>query len=132
MTVISPEAPGGTEGPNALFGIDAPKALSRLGGNRAFFTKLLERFVTGSLYKDFIASLETENASDIRDKAHALKGVAANLSLTPLFEHIAALEQESKDGAVIRRDDPRLKDLERVYQKTMDTAHRMIENPALV
>jgi len=74
--------------------IDVQDALKRVGGNSALYKNLLTRFAEGDQFKKFDESLEGGNKTDISHAAHAIKGVAANLSLIRLRDVSAALEQE--------------------------------------
>ena len=82
-------------------GIDVPDALRRLGGKAGLFCRL-----HGDLCRDYGAAADgIEAALDAGDtesaagQAHAIKGVAANLSATDLHAAAAALE------TAIRRDE---------------------------
>ncbi len=82
-------------------GIDIPDALRRLGGKAGLFCRL-----HGDLCRDYAtsadgieAALEAGDTESAAGQAHAIKGVAANLSATDLHAAAAALE------TAIRRDE---------------------------
>ena len=70
-------------------GVDVDSGLNRLNGNEALFVKLLGTFVrTMESYNvslDFDGS-DSEEVASVTEKAHAIKGAAGNLSITPIYE----------------------------------------------
>jgi HPt (histidine-containing phosphotransfer) domain-containing protein len=79
--------------------IDTDEALGRLMKNKKLLCRLLTSFLANegfSMLKDEIIKKDYKAASD---HAHAIKGVAANLSLKALYERMKILEQMLKDGA---------------------------------
>jgi two-component system sensor histidine kinase/response regulator len=76
-------------------GLDAVVGLRRVGGNRDVYLRLLRRFAEGqggAAHRVREALAAGERASAERE-AHTVKGVAANLGLTTLSDHAAALER---------------------------------------
>ena len=68
-------------------GIKVDEGLNRLGGNTAIYTKK----VTTSYVKmrrgySVDPNFDSENYQDVIEVAHAIKGAAGNLSITPLYE----------------------------------------------
>ena len=60
--------------------------VNRLGGNKALYRRLLGNFVKAVRENGISTDFDEENYSDITDKAHAIKGIAGNLSVTPVYE----------------------------------------------
>jgi HPt (histidine-containing phosphotransfer) domain-containing protein len=103
--------------------INAGEGLQRVMNNGKLYARLLEKFkADGSL-----ASLEAQVASGDLDKAqaaaHALKGLAANLSLTELFERTRDLEAQIKEGAI---QEGALETVKTVYVETLAKADEVI------
>ncbi len=67
-------------------GVNIEEGMERLCGNEALYRKLLGTFVK-SIDK-YPVSIEEGEADykEATDNAHAIKGMAGNLSLTPIFE----------------------------------------------
>lgn len=67
-------------------GVDIDDGLKRLNGNEKLYTRLLGTFIktfdAGVVKPDFDAN----NCNEAIEKAHAIKGTAGNLSLTPIYE----------------------------------------------
>jgi HPt (histidine-containing phosphotransfer) domain-containing protein len=78
-----------------LEGIDAGAGLRNVGGDGAFYSKLLERF--WRTYKLAHSALEADAAASnwtaVGERAHALRGSAAGIGATALCEAAEALEQ---------------------------------------
>lgn len=67
-------------------GVDIDGGLARLGGNEKIYTKLLGSF-TKAINQYYVEpDFSATDYGDIIEKAHALKGAAGNLSITPLYE----------------------------------------------
>lgn len=96
-------------------GTDIDEGLARLGGNKALYERLLDSFIkameTNNVEPDFdVADLET-----IIEKTHAIKGVAGNLSITPIYEaytNIVALLRKGETGQARKA----LKDIKSVQE----------------
>ena len=78
-----------------IAGVDMVAGIDRLGGNTALYAQLLQKLCvnyadTSDTVKKLIESGEMEEARHI---AHAVKGVASNLSATAMAESAARLEQ---------------------------------------
>lgn len=85
--------------PDALPGLEIAQALGRMGGHADLLLKLLGDFRT--LNADEIAQIRgllAEEREPARRRAHTLKGTAAVLGATSLFEAARALEYAIRDG----------------------------------
>ena len=60
-------------------GVNVEEGLARLNKNKALYEKLLGTF-TGLM--DF----DEQNYEEITERAHAIKGAAGNLSITPVYD----------------------------------------------
>lgn len=122
-------APSTEDGLSGLPGIDVKNGLFVMGGNASLYARMLKKFSESTLYDDLLAAIERGSASDIQSQSHALKGVAANLSLRPLLELVTEIEQEAKAGSSIACDDPRLNVLKETYHTARQSAAAAGENP---
>jgi HPt (histidine-containing phosphotransfer) domain-containing protein len=78
--------------------IDIESALARLRGNKALYVKMLGLFFAGNDLSELEAAV-AENALDKAGNiAHAIKGVAGNLSLTALYDESVELMQTLRRG----------------------------------
>lgn len=67
-------------------GVNVSDGINRLGGNEALYKKLLGTFVKTIRGYDIKPDFDEENYNDVIEKAHAVKGIAGNLSITPIYE----------------------------------------------
>jgi len=125
-------SPDGDGAGAALYGVNAKKGMALLGNNAKLYVRLLTSFASKTMYEDFLDSLDTADCGVVREKAHALKGVAANLSLEFIYEMIMAIEMDAKNGILITKDDPRLPVLDETYKKTYATIQAIIADPSLL
>lgn len=102
----------GSDLPDSLPGLEIAQALGRMGGHADLLLKLLGDFRT--LNADEVAQIRAALAEEreaARRKAHTLKGTAAVLGATNLFEAARALEYAIRDGLVGE-------ELERAFEET--------------
>ncbi|WP_200334085.1 PAS domain S-box protein [Thiocystis violacea] len=88
-----------------LSGVDVPRGLAMLGGNRAKYLSLLGRFLVSHEGDPARMSeaLEVHGFEQIRQLAHGLKGVAGTLGITEVAQGAAEL-----DAAIRASDQPDL------------------------
>jgi len=94
--------PAGAADPLAeLPGLDIPRVLKRLGGNRTLLVRLLREFreESGASVAAIGKALERGEAALARRLSHTLKGVAGNLSATRVQASALALEEAIAQGA---------------------------------
>ena len=75
------------------FGADVESGLGRCMNNEAFYLRLVEKSLSDPSYdrlKDAIAANDLDAAFEA---AHALKGVAGNLSITPVFDAVSEITE---------------------------------------
>jgi len=98
------------------FNVD--EALGRMMGNKMILVKLLNKFVESTDIVPLKEDIEKKDYAAAAEKAHALKGVSANLALTELNSLAKALELNLKEqnGADY---DKNFADMADVFEKTM-------------
>ena len=72
----------------------------RVMNNGKLYAKLLNKFKTDTNLNDLIAFSEGQDWEKAQIAAHTIKGVAANLSLTELFNQSLAVETQLKEKLV--------------------------------
>lgn len=78
-------------------GVDVKSAVARLGGNEEIYQDILVGFLEDLeqyTVKDYLESGDCEKACQ---NAHALKGAAGNLGLTPMFQMYARMNALLKE-----------------------------------
>lgn len=66
--------------------VDVDGGLKRINGNEKLYTKLLGSFSKSINTYRVEADFDGNDYNDIIEKAHAIKGVSGNLSITPVYE----------------------------------------------
>ncbi len=72
-------------------GVDIDGGLKRLGGNEQLFTRLLGSFLKTMEKNSVETDFDETDCAETIEKAHAIKGTAGNLSITPLYESYAEI-----------------------------------------
>jgi HPt (histidine-containing phosphotransfer) domain-containing protein len=91
--------------------------------NGKLYAKLLTKFKADSSLNDLAASAEAEEWEKAQAAAHTLKGIAANLSLTELFNQSLEAETQIK-GKSLKNES--LEKLKACFTETMVQAERVI------
>ena len=68
------------------WGANAEEGLQRCMNNEALYLKLVNMFLDKNSYDELKEAIANDDLDKAFQAAHALKGVLANLSLTPLFD----------------------------------------------
>lgn len=74
-------------------GVNVEEGLKRCMGMESFYLKLVNKALDGRETDDLAAALEKGDLDAAFEKAHALKGVAGNLALTPMYAPAAELTE---------------------------------------
>jgi len=80
--------------------INEEEGKKRVMNNGKLYAKLLTKFKADTNIDDLSASLEAEDWEKARVAAHTLKGIAANLSLTELFNQSLDVETQIKNKSL--------------------------------
>lgn len=85
-------------------GVDVNEGLKRLDNDKDFYEELLEKFCNDSHYAELKRAMEHEDAETAFKEAHALKGMAGNLSCTRMYHALAPfvekLRRHELEGAI--------------------------------
>jgi HPt (histidine-containing phosphotransfer) domain-containing protein len=103
--------------------IDIEAGLKRVMNNGKLYVRLLGKFKTDTSFADLIEQLSAGDLEKAQVSVHTLKGLAANLSLTWLFERTLDLENQIKERAL--REDA-LDTVKNVYDETLKKADEVI------
>lgn len=78
---------------NAL-GANAQEGVDRCMGNEEFYLNLVRKALEEDEFQQLKTALDNNDLGEAFDRAHALKGVYGNLSLTNLYEPICEITEE--------------------------------------
>ena len=81
------------------WGADTQTGLGRCMNNEAFYLRLVGKIIADPGFERLDAALAAGDAEAIFHYAHALKGSAGNLALTPLYTPLSALTELYRAGA---------------------------------
>jgi len=107
------------------------KAALKICMNASIYCRMLGKFNDGMLneLKDAVAG---GSPADIQAKAHAIKGVSANLGFTDLYALSFTVEQKAKAGATVPADDADFVKLADTYNYVLDRAKAIVADPSLI
>ncbi len=74
-------------------GVNTAEGIARCMNNETFYLKMVDMALRDKGYDRLLAALERDDLDDAFEAAHALKGVLANLSLTPLLVPVVELTE---------------------------------------
>ena len=80
------------------YGIDYAEAMDRLDGNADFYKQLAMKYLDNDQYEALAAALEAGDFDEGSKAAHALKGVAGNLSFAELYKAASAINNALAQG----------------------------------
>lgn len=102
-------------------GVDVGTTLKRFLGNEDMYGNFLQRFLKDPSYRNLGEQLKAGSFEEAFRSAHTLKGVAANLGLTPLQAASAELVEELRgkknDEVDVAKTDAQWKKLTEVYDR---------------
>ena len=75
------------------FGANTEEGLSRCMNNEAFYLKMVSRAAPDPSFDSLKAAVEEGNLERGFELAHALKGVSANLELTPICRPVTEITE---------------------------------------
>jgi len=80
------------------WGADTEDGLRRCMNNEAFYLRLAEKAAQDPAYDKLKEAVAAHNLTAAFEAAHALKGVSANLALTPVNRPVAEMSDLLKAG----------------------------------
>jgi HPt (histidine-containing phosphotransfer) domain-containing protein len=103
--------------------IDAAGGVKRVMNNGKLYAKLLTKFKDDKNLTELEEALAAGDLPKAQASAHTLKGLAANLSLTELFNQSLELETQIKAGSV---NPEQVETVKNVYTQTLAETEKVI------
>ena len=100
-------------------GIDFDNGLERCLGDESLYTRLLGMFKEDNAFERLTDALSNGNVEEAFESAHALKGVAANLGMTKLFELDSELTNALRGEGDIKAARALYPSVKKAYDKVM-------------
>ena len=104
--------------------INVEEGLKRVMHNKTLYAKLLHKLKADTHFMDLTAALQAKDYENAQTATHAIKGMAANLSLTELFTQALQLEGHLKNRII---NDDALEIITRCYEKTLISIDKVLE-----
>lgn len=82
------------------YGIDYADAMDRFDGNMALYKRLALKYESDDYFVGLRAAMEMNDYDEGYKYAHALKGVAGNLSFRKLYDQAAIISDALKQGEI--------------------------------
>lgn len=79
-------------------GVNTQDALERFSGNRPLYIKMLGKFPASINGLEVMSSIEENDIEAAITRAHTIKGVTGNLSITPLYEAYTQIVNKLRAG----------------------------------
>lgn len=76
------------------FGAKTDEGLARCLGEESFYLMLVESALTDEQIKTLVGQIQDGDLDSAFETAHALKGIYANLSLTPLYDIVFEITED--------------------------------------
>ena len=107
--------------------INEEEGKNRVMNNGKLYAKLLTKFKTDINLNDLVTHAEAQDWEKAQIAAHTLKGIAANLSLTELFNQSLDVETQIKGKSL---NPESLENIKTCYTETLVAVERVIANYA--
>jgi len=105
--------------------VNVEEGLGRIRGNQKIYKMLLTTFLDNDSFQQLEADIAAQKIDEAAKTAHAVKGIAANLSLPKLYEHILLLEGQLKTGYFMPDS---FADAQQSYKTTLEHVQKLVES----
>lgn len=79
-------------------GVNTEEGLERFSGNKSLYARMMGKFPASVNDLDVISSIEANDIEAAITKAHTIKGVTGNLSITPLYTAYTQIVNDLRAG----------------------------------
>lgn len=79
------------------YGADVDGALERFVGDEDLYITCISTFLRDTGFLEVVSSIQKESYAEAFEYAHALKGVAGNLGLQPLYYSLSSLVEKLRN-----------------------------------
>lgn len=111
-------------GEQGIVYINVEEGLKRVMHNKTLYVKLLHKLKADTHFTALSVALQAKDYESAQSAAHAIKGMAANLSLTELFTQALQLEGHLKNRILA---DDSLESITRCYEQTLISIDKVLE-----
>ncbi|MDR1278003.1 MAG: Hpt domain-containing protein [Treponema sp.] len=104
--------------------VNAEEGIKRVMNNAKLYAKLLTKFKADTSLNEMLKLLGAGDYEKAQIAAHTIKGVAANLSLTELYNQTLELETQIKARSV---NPDQITQVESAFTETIKTIDKVVE-----
>ena len=115
-----------------IYGVNVKGGLKIVSNNKMIYLKLLKTFEANLLCNEMIDAVKAGNVDEMKAKAHAIKGVTANLSLNIINELIKSIENDLRESKSVTINDEKVIAFSEAYVKTMASVCMLLEQPEIL
>ena len=109
-------------------GYDLNGALARFVNNEMLFLTFLKKFPQDEHYAEIYPNIEKKDYDEAYKAAHAIKGIAGNLGLTPVFDTVNELLAAIKNKDTIEDFDNKMVTLYNSFDEEFKKASDIISS----
>ncbi|MDY4609989.1 MAG: hypothetical protein SPD11_05180 [Sphaerochaetaceae bacterium] len=81
-------------------GVNASEGIKRFNGNAEMYGRFLKHFLDDVNYQAMCESIKVKDVGSAFSAAHALKGIAGNLSMNRLYKDLCPLVEQLRSGSL--------------------------------
>jgi len=107
--------------------VNDEEGIKRIMNNGKLYARLLTKFKTGTNLDSLLSFVEAKDWANAQAAAHTIKGIAANLSLTELFNQSLDVETQFKGKSI---KDESLESLRLCFEETLNAVEKVIAQNA--
>ena len=115
-----------------IYGVNVKGGLKIVSNNKMIYLKLLKTFVANTLYNEMVDAVKAGDVDEMKAKAHAIKGVTANLCLNIVNEQIKAIENDLRESKLVTIEDEKMIAFSEAYRETMVSVNLLLERPDIL
>ena len=79
-------------------GCNVQEAMSRFLNNEDFYAKCYAKFIEDKSFQKLGDAIKAGDAKAAFEAAHELKGISANMGITPIYDHVVNIVEEFRAG----------------------------------
>ena len=104
--------------------VNVAEGLGRIKGNQRIYKMLMTSFLNNEQYAAFEKDMTQNNIESAVKTIHAVKGIAANLSLTKLYEDVLLMEAQLKAGYFMP---DAYENVQNAYKTTFEHVQKLVD-----
>lgn len=79
-------------------GCDIDAAMGRFLNNEDFYARCFKKYIDDPSFDGLAAALESKDPVEVFEQSHTLKGVSANMGVTPVYDEVVIIVEAVRGG----------------------------------